>query len=109
MGRKKSEGLSEVKVASGAKGKGGAGGNVKETVKGGKKESVSVKGGVSGAGGAGVGGAGAGGVGGQGGVQSEEVQGVKKAVWRIRRGGVPVSSSWSSRQWATMGVLSMVN
>jgi hypothetical protein len=95
MGRKKSEGMSEVKVASGAKGKGGAGGNVKEAVKGGKKEPASVKGGTPG--------------GGQGGVLSEGVEGEKKVVWRMRRGGVPVSSSWSSRQWATVGMLSLVN
>ena len=92
MGRKKGAVASEVKVVSEAKVKGGAGvvSTVKE-VKGGKSVAASVKGGQ---------------VGGQGvGVADEGGQVVKRGCWRIRRGGVPMSSSWSSRQWATVGVL----
>ena len=113
MGRKKGEAVSEAQVVSAAKGKGkekggvrsvgavGAVGSVgsvgvkeKEGAKGGKKVAVSERVEEGGAVGEGEG---------VGGVP------VKKGGWRQRRGGVPVSSSWSSRQWATVGVLSTVS
>ena len=100
MGRKAAGVASEAKVVSGAKGKGVGGGAAvkgKEAVKVAKKVSI-VKGGQDQV------------VGSKGGVAGGEGEAVvKKGGWRIRRGGVPVSSTWSSRQWATVGVLSNVS